>query len=81
MPGTRTRRAREYRAWARAFELIGQRPTSANCFNYRRTVRRKVHRRPFFSKTAKQLYRRMLKKAVSKAAAAERIGSVPSGVR
>ena len=31
MPGTRARRRVEYRAWARSLELIGQRPTPANC--------------------------------------------------
>src|SRR5882672_1949446 len=35
MPGTRARRAREYRAWARSLELIGQRPTPADCFKQR----------------------------------------------
>jgi hypothetical protein len=35
MPGTRARRAREYRAWARSLELIGQRPTPANCVEHR----------------------------------------------
>jgi hypothetical protein len=81
MPGTRARRAREYRAWARSLELIGQRPTPANSVEHGRTVRMKLHGRPFFSQTGEQLYRRMLKKAVSKAAAAERTGGVPSGVR
>jgi hypothetical protein len=81
MPGTRARRAREYRAEARSLELIGERPTPANCVKHGRTVRMKLHGRPFFSQTAEQLYRRMLKKAVSKAAVAERAGGVPSGVR
>jgi hypothetical protein len=81
MPGTRARRAREYRAGASSLELIGERPTPANSVDGRRTVRLKLHGRPFFSQTAEQLYRRMLKKAVSKAAAAERTGGVPSGVR
>ena len=35
MPGTRARRAREYRARARSLELIGQRPTPADCFKHR----------------------------------------------
>jgi hypothetical protein len=81
MPGTCARRTREYRAGARSLELIGERPTPADCFEHRRTVRMKLHGRSFFSQTAEQLYRRMLKKAVSKAAAAERTGGVPSGVR
>ena len=81
MPGTRAKRANEYRAGACSLELIGERPTAANCFKHRRTVRMKLHKKPFFSQTAEQLYRRMLKKAVSKAAAAERTGGVPSGVR
>ena len=38
MPGTRARRAREYRAWARSLELIGQSPTPANCVEYRKTT-------------------------------------------
>ena len=71
MPGTRARRAREYRAGASSRELIGERPTPANCVKHRRTVRMKLHKRPFFSQTEEQLYRRMLKKAVSKAAASE----------
>jgi hypothetical protein len=64
MPGTRARRACEYSAWARSFELIGQRPTPANCVEHERTVRMRLHGRPFFSQTMEQLYRRMLKKAV-----------------
>jgi hypothetical protein len=35
MPGTRARRAREYRAWARSLELIGQPPAPADCFKHR----------------------------------------------
>jgi len=35
MPGTRARRAREYRAWARSLELIDQRSTPANCVKRR----------------------------------------------
>ena len=81
MPGTRARRAREYRAGARSLELIGERPTPPDSVDGRRPVRLKLHKKPFFSQTAEQLYRRMLKKAVSKAAAAERTGGVPSGVR
>jgi len=34
MPGTRARRAREYRARARSLELIAQRPTPANCVEH-----------------------------------------------
>ena len=34
MPGTRARRAREYRAWANSLELIGQRPTPADRFKH-----------------------------------------------
>ena len=53
MPGTRARRAREYRARARSLELIGQPPTPADCFKHRRTGRRKVHRRPFSNRLRK----------------------------
>jgi hypothetical protein len=35
MPGTRARRAREYRAGASSLELIGERPTPANCVEHR----------------------------------------------
>ena len=31
MPGTGARGAREYRAWTRSLELIGQRPAPADC--------------------------------------------------
>ena len=81
MPGTGTRRARKYRAWTLSLKFVGQRSPPADAVEYRRTVRLMFHERPFFSQTTEQLYRRMLKKAVSKAAAAERTGGVPSGVR
>lgn len=35
MPGTRTRRAREYRPWAISLKLIGQRPTTADGVKHR----------------------------------------------
>jgi hypothetical protein len=46
MPGTRARRAREYRAGARSLELIGERPTPPDSVDGRRPVRLKFHRRP-----------------------------------
>src|SRR5437016_2768099 len=55
MPGTRARRASQYRAWARSLKLVGQRPTPANGVKYRSTACLKAHRRPFVSQAADQL--------------------------
>ena len=82
MPGTRARRAREYRAGASSLELIGERPTPANSVDRaRRTVRLKASRKTFLFADCGQLYRRMLKRPSARPQPPRHTGGVPSGAR